>query len=445
VVSPLIIIIVTTTLYHELCIHPLNMPPQTQPKAFHCPFNCGRNYTRLEKLKNHLQTNKYEPDERHSRTNTEIWAKVAEDGLDTWQKRPGNLTEGEKKDRRKVVSSKYRLEHRDEIYGSRRQRKDEINQGLRLAKRAAKIVIEARNSTLSIRVPIRQNLFKTALPDNPQLKPLADFMDPTKPATFETFSALVATYLSPSKWPKVVSIDQLPEGDQHPHLIVDQLPGVKEYHTLCRLLHPDRGETQQTTPGHYTRQRRRGGLRIDTTHDSALDPQLNGGNGLGVGNSDPDHAIKPSTGMAAMLNSAWDIWKDVMMAEHIRTASFVKYRDNEPEFIEKSHEHGIVLGLLNTWCQHSMTVVNALTIQGFSLAQVEHFVNDSTMPPPDLLLEDYESSEYEEDDDSREAEESRMWKDMSDLDILKEVLNLEVRKRPGPKKKTPGDSPQSST
>src|SRR5579859_813982 len=163
------------------------MPQRTHQKTFHCPFNCGHSYTRLETLKSHLQSNRVSPDERHSACDTETWEKVRNEGLDTWVKRPGGLTEGEKKRRKRKVAEKYRLEHRDEIQGNRRDRRVEINRGLRLLKRAAKIGIKERQFRLFNDAITRQSLFQKALPDH-QPTPLACFLDPDTPATFETFS-----------------------------------------------------------------------------------------------------------------------------------------------------------------------------------------------------------------------------------------------------------------
>jgi len=90
--------------------------------GFHCPFpNCNRHYKRKDLLKRHLTTLLASQDENHR--DDAIWANIKEAGIMTIYTRPRNLTEDQKKSRRKESNLRHRVKYADELKEKRNRKR----------------------------------------------------------------------------------------------------------------------------------------------------------------------------------------------------------------------------------------------------------------------------------------------------------------------------------
>src|ERR1700694_2181659 len=89
---------------------------------FPCPFpTCNRDYKRKDLLKRHLTTLLASPDEHHQEQN--VWEQVRDDGVMTIYTRPRNLTEDQKKLRRKESNMRFRLKYANELKEKRNRKR----------------------------------------------------------------------------------------------------------------------------------------------------------------------------------------------------------------------------------------------------------------------------------------------------------------------------------
>jgi hypothetical protein len=89
---------------------------------FPCPFpTCNRDYKRKDLLKRHLTTLLASPDEHHQDQN--VWEHVREDGVMTIYTRPRNLTEDQKKQRRKDSNLRHRVKYAQELKEKRNRKR----------------------------------------------------------------------------------------------------------------------------------------------------------------------------------------------------------------------------------------------------------------------------------------------------------------------------------
>jgi hypothetical protein len=93
----------------------------TEPK-FPCPFpRCNRHYKRKDLLKRHLTTLLASQDENHR--DDEEWKRVKETGVMTIYTRPRNLTEEQKKLRRKESNLRHRIKYAQELKEKRNRKR----------------------------------------------------------------------------------------------------------------------------------------------------------------------------------------------------------------------------------------------------------------------------------------------------------------------------------
>ena len=93
----------------------------SEPK-FPCPFaQCNRHYKRKDLLKRHLTTLLASQDENHR--DEEEWKRVKETGIMTIYTRPRNLTEEQKKLRRKESNLRHRIKYAEELKEKRNRKR----------------------------------------------------------------------------------------------------------------------------------------------------------------------------------------------------------------------------------------------------------------------------------------------------------------------------------
>jgi hypothetical protein len=89
---------------------------------FACPFpTCRRFYKRKDLLKRHLSTLLASPDEHHQ--DQAVWNHIHEDGVLTIYTRPRNLTEEQKKQRRKESNLRHRIKYAEELKEKRNRKR----------------------------------------------------------------------------------------------------------------------------------------------------------------------------------------------------------------------------------------------------------------------------------------------------------------------------------
>jgi hypothetical protein len=95
----------------------------TRPNGeFFCPFpTCQHPYKRKDLLKRHMTQLLASPDEHH--TDQEIWEAIRATGVLTVYTRPRNLSEEQKKQRRKESNLRHRLKYSDELKEKRNRKR----------------------------------------------------------------------------------------------------------------------------------------------------------------------------------------------------------------------------------------------------------------------------------------------------------------------------------
>jgi len=111
-------------------------PPNSIPSAYSSPASqlttpsgeficlfpeCNRIYKRKDLLKRHMTTVLASPDENHR--NQGIWEQVRATGVLTVYTRPRNLTEEQKKQRRKESNLRHRLKYASELKEKRKRKR----------------------------------------------------------------------------------------------------------------------------------------------------------------------------------------------------------------------------------------------------------------------------------------------------------------------------------
>jgi hypothetical protein len=89
---------------------------------FACPFpTCNRHYKRKDLLKRHLTTLLASPDEHHQ--DPAVWEAVREEGTLTIYTRPRNLSDDQKKQRRKDSNLRHRIKYAEELREKRNRKR----------------------------------------------------------------------------------------------------------------------------------------------------------------------------------------------------------------------------------------------------------------------------------------------------------------------------------
>lgn len=91
-------------------------------EVYPCPFpSCNRHYKRKDLLKRHLTSLLASPDENHQ--DAAKWAEIKEAGTMTIHTRPRNLTEDQKKFRRKESNLRHRVKYAQELKEKRNRKR----------------------------------------------------------------------------------------------------------------------------------------------------------------------------------------------------------------------------------------------------------------------------------------------------------------------------------
>jgi len=386
------------------------MPQQVYKKTYVCPFKCGKSYTREHQLKNHLITRKAVNDEYHSDAKTEEWKQAEDAGLLSMATRSCVLTDVERKARRNKSSRDWQLAHKDKVAANRRDHMRDIQKGIKVANRAAKIAILARSENSTSYQRNRQTVLQKAF-RNKDLRPFAKLIDPSLPATVATFPALVATFLTSDQWPTVISVRQSIDSNDKSGLILNQIPGDHHYQALSRQL-----RHEDTDPGMLAHRLRSRG------------PAQNGDSDrygrLGEGPSDTvDRVVRPSAEMGKLLDAAYGLWRDVLNSHRLRDEMYVPLMVDDTEFALRSPDHATILEFYRTWSGLVISSLHALTINSFSLAQIDNFVNNNELVETAVhpLLEGHETDPEDEDGVNR----------MDVIQVLESTLNFVGKRKPG--------------
>jgi hypothetical protein len=118
---------------------------------FACPFpTCSRDYKRKDLLKRHLTTLLGSPDEHHQ--DQDVWDQVRDGGVMTIYSRPRNLTEEQKKQRRKESNMRFRLKYANELKEkrNRKRRVEKLLEGKQVGVQTPDWEAEARELEVGI-------------------------------------------------------------------------------------------------------------------------------------------------------------------------------------------------------------------------------------------------------------------------------------------------------
>ena len=116
-----------------------------------CPFPlCNREYKRKDLLKRHLTTLLASPDENHH--DQALWDSVRESGIMTVYTRPRNLSEDQKKQRRKESNLRHRVKYATQLKEkrNRKRRVEKLLEGKAVGTQTPDWEAEAREQTALI-------------------------------------------------------------------------------------------------------------------------------------------------------------------------------------------------------------------------------------------------------------------------------------------------------
>ena len=296
----------------------------------------------------------------------------------------------------------------------------------KMAKKVARIAVNTHTAKQAASNNACYNIFRslyagTALEGDGMDPKLV--LDPKVAPTRETFPVFICCYLPPNKWPKAITLAQLtPENVNSTFPLVKQMPGVEEFRILSRMIHPDRTFQQATA-------RRVGGMttRMQSTIDNSTPPFTEDAFGF---------RLRPNNELSQLLNSAYDLWKPTVGNEKITNESFVKLRDDEMTFRNRSPMHSELIELFNAWVTVSCFIMDRLTPEGYSLAQIQYHVNHRpTTPDPELSV----SSSEEENEVERDEIDT-----LSEQQLLHRALHLRFRRGRGrPRARARAESKES--
>jgi hypothetical protein len=117
---------------------------------FFCPFvSCNRLYKRKDLLKRHLTTLLASPDEHHQ--DQAVWDHVRDSGVMTVYTRPRNLSEDQKKQRRKESNLRHRVKYAQELKEkrNRKRRVEKLLEGKQVGVQTPDWEAEARAAVMN--------------------------------------------------------------------------------------------------------------------------------------------------------------------------------------------------------------------------------------------------------------------------------------------------------
>ena len=133
-----------------------NLQFKSSDSKFVCPFSdCSREYKRKDLLKRHLTTLLASQDENHR--DQGIWDHVRGSGIMTVYTRPRNLTEEQKKQRRKESNLRHRIKYAAELKEkrNRKRRVEKLLEGKTVGVQTPDWEAEARQNALDAAAAIQ--------------------------------------------------------------------------------------------------------------------------------------------------------------------------------------------------------------------------------------------------------------------------------------------------
>ena len=259
----------------------------------------------------------------------------------------------------------------------------------KLLKRVAKIALKERGRRFYVTTEAEFDVIKRVYEGTPMVGAVLDpvtLLNPTLPATIDTFPLFVTIYLRPNKWPKVIT-NQIESG-LPPTLLIKQIPGDEEYRALSLLFHPDRTRPRESSDF-----------------------------------GDTTFKVKPNAAMDTLLNAGYDLWKETVRSRLLAEEPYDSLTANDNEFAKRSQWHANALELFGSWFRITCQASNAMVPGNRSMAETHHLVN--TIP------EREEEPEVESSDSDNDDEE---WTRMPDIGIIYHATNLAEKKWGRPRK-----------
>jgi hypothetical protein len=312
------------------------------------------------------------------------------------------ISEEEREKRKKASHKRWHRNNAARLQEKKRAETRENRVARKMAKRAAQIAVHYReklsNSYLVNRSTIYQKLYSGHLTLDGGIHPL-ELLDSDNPPTESSFPLMVCVFLPNCDWPKVVpAADILPQMPLP--LLVNQIPGIREYRRLQMLLHPDRAPRQGANAG------RGGGSGRERLNRyqpfSRQDILLSGASGVGP---DRDCVVMPDTKLSSFLNAAWDLWKDTVTAPQMQSARFSAGTDSEQQFALLSPTHKHILQLFSVWMDTSENILHSIIPTGVSVLELHHFINADQAQSPVVDSDDHNSTNGEDEDGIKELAE----------------------------------------
>jgi hypothetical protein len=114
-----------------------------------------------------------------------------------------------------------------------------------------------------------------------------------------------------------------------------------------------------------------------------------------------DRVVRPSAEMGKLLDSAYGLWRDVLNSHHLRDKMYVPLMADDAKFALLYPDHATILEFYRMWSGLVISSLYALTINGFSLAQIDNFVNNNELVETaiDPVSEGHGTDPEDEDED----------------------------------------------
>ena len=344
-----------------------------------CPFTtCGKEYKGSSKLKQHLRTIRGSGgDSKHPIGDPE-WDRLDEVGYLKLHSRPGDLTVEERERRRAEAQRKHYQRNKQVILRRHKERTEQINSALEIAKDVGSYAKSAYTREQKIRhnVKDRSKILQTVFGSSAQYNIHSFIPDLDGHPTLETFPRLVAFYLQQSDFP--ILSNMIPNVSR----IIDYIPGESHFRKVSRILHPDMGNT---------------------------------------------------TNLQSTLAAAFDLWKPILQDKELATA-LLPSDDDIPEFVARGENYKLLLDLYWFSMTANVQAAQLMSPQMLSLATLYKTLL--------VLEEEEELLKGDEDDtgaDGKNNVESIIQKIM-DLPAVNANMRRLGRKRPPRSRSNSGEN-----
>ena len=369
-----------------------------------CPFEgCHSTYVRKSHLKEHWLKIRGNGGDEHHRLDNPRWDQLDEAGQLKIHTRPNNLSTEELANRNRATAARFREKNRLEINQTRRNRGQDLQTFANNIRDVAKIAVYALDDVDNSEGRVVRGLY-----DKDHILDPKTILDLATPPT-------VSTFLPSSDWSTITPQSQagVEYDDLKSHLLIEQLPGEREFEAVNKILSPRIPEPQlpRTTRGTISLpwvDRRRHWVRqpspkrsIGITFRGVKRTQLA---------EDEDifrvHDVPRDRALANYLTIAYEIWKPVLVDETLANTQFVLHQDDPIAFTATSSQHALGLILLQTWEDVSITMLKKFTPK-YSLAELHLYrTKCDGYAMRDYLDRAWQAGDDDEDEDEDEDDES---------------------------------------